>query len=628
MRKEILVQRYSFSEIHPYRDYCKLSEKPKNNAFNTFKVDNWDFDSESMNNIFVRSYNTHTLELENKSEMRKKNTKFFYSPESTGVNVQLNGYFKKNGAYYTKNDRQIKQHFGRAFSSIETYYYERSIIQNGDKLTIKLYSQTKKRFVNCKYFKKATTINGICLNLKTGDITTFEKAYNSNVMKARKNTFANLWMSLDSLLTHFGGRVDKFITNNDFKTSIKIQKELSEEFSDKVFFETLYHFFNTFQNHKTIEPNYGVKKDSNQWIYNNLIDLFVMIKGIKTPDNYRNLITFCYPTKPFLKKNDNKLVAAILDRLGIKSKQTIKLLHKNPDIDITSLFRLKRYFGEEMFKYLSNINIGIFCKDMSDKTISPYTNNFYKEKVTYDNTFYLNDTEKYNLIKLFNEYATVNENNHRMDTVLNSQLNQIDDHFLMIKKLRDYYPDMMLRAKNWQEFHNEHLELSRLDRLIKKGSVIEYVFDEKLILMIEEPIKVWELDGIYPSMEKYRMYYPVLLKQEMEYSEEGSHMHHCVASYSNKEISIIVSLRADSVIGGERVTNEFDVRDKTCTQSRYFCNQVPPEHFEDALDALKRRISKYKYSIKSIEKRVIPLTINGIDVTKTTLPTDDVLGLF
>jgi hypothetical protein len=447
-------------------------------------------------------------------------------------------------------------------------------------------------------------------------------------MKARKNTFANLWMSLDSLLTHFGGRVDKFITNNDFKSSIKIQKELSEEFSDKVFFETLYHFFNTFQNHKTTEPNYGVKRDSNQWIYNNLIDLFVMIKGIKTPDNYRNLITFCYPTKPFLKKNDNKLVAAILDRLGIKSKQTIKLLHKNPDIDITSLFRLKRYFGEEMFKYLSNINIDIFCKNMSDKTISPYTNNFYKEKVTYDNTFYLNDTEKYNLIKLFNEYATVNENNHRMDTVLNSQLNQIDDHFLMIKKLRDYYPDMMLRAKNWKEFHNEHLELSRLDRLIKKGSVIEYVFDEKLISMIEEPIKVWELDGIYPSMEKYRMYYPVLLKQEMEYSEEGSHMHHCVASYSNKEISIIVSLRADSVIGNERVTNEFDVRDKSCTQSRYFCNQVPPEHFEDALDALKRRISKYKYSIKSIEKRVIPLTINGIDVTKTTLPTDDVLGLF
>jgi hypothetical protein len=74
MRKEILVQRYSFSEIHPYRDYSKLSEKPKNNAFNTFKVEDWDFDKESTENIFKRSYGWYTLELENRVEMRKNGT--------------------------------------------------------------------------------------------------------------------------------------------------------------------------------------------------------------------------------------------------------------------------------------------------------------------------------------------------------------------------------------------------------------------------------------------------------------------------------------------------------------------------------------------------------------------------
>jgi hypothetical protein len=312
--------------------------------------------------------------------------------------------------------------------------------------------------------------------------------------------------------------------------------------------------------------------------------------------------------------------------LGIKSKQTVRILHQIPNADIRGLFRLKRYFGDGLFKYLSNIDVRLFDETLPTK-VSPYNNNFYKEKVTYENTFDLNDTEKYNLIKLFEEFSKNNENNHRLESVFNSQLNQVDDHFHMIKKLRDYYPDIMMRAKTWQEFHNEHLELSRLDRLIKKGSVIEYVFDEKLISTIEEPIKVWELDGIVHS-EKYRMYYPVLLKQEMEYSEEGSHMHHCVASYSNKEISIIVSLRADSPVGTERVTNEFDVRDKTCTQSRYFCNQTPPEHFEDALDALKRRITNYKYSIKSTEKRVIPLTINGIEVAKKPNTVLDIFGDF
>jgi len=625
MKKEILVQRYTFSEIHPFRDYSKLSEKPKNLGFNTFDV--FTKTKDDFEDIFTPSYSRTTIELESKSELRRKNTKFFYSPEPTGINIPLNGFFSyKNGAYFTKNDKQIKRHFGRAFSSVETYLYERSIIQNGDKLTIKLFTHTKKRFVNCKYFKKASTINGISINLKTGDITTFEKAYNSPQMKARKNTFANVMMALESPITWFNERAVKCINNTDFESCKRIKNEIGEEFNDKTFHQTLYHFFNTFQNHRTEEPNYNSKDECREWIYNNLIDLFVLIKGIKTPNNYRRLISICYPTKPFLKRNDNKLIAAILDRLGIKSKQTVRILHQIPNADIRGLFRLKRYFGDGLFKYLSNIDVRLFDETLPTK-VSPYNNNFYKEKVTYENTFDLNDTEKYNLIKLFEEFSKNNENNHRLESVFNSQLNQVDDHFHMIKKLRDYYPDIMMRAKTWQEFHNEHLELSRLDRLIKKGSVIEYVFDEKLISTIEEPIKVWELDGIVHN-EKYRMYYPVLLKQEMEYSEEGSHMHHCVASYSNKEISIIVSLRADSPVGTERVTNEFDVRDKTCTQSRYFCNQTPPEHFEDALDALKRRITNYKYSIKSTEKRVIPLTINGIEVAKKPDTVVDIFGDF
>lgn len=625
MKKEILVQKYSFSEIHPFRDYCKLSEKPKNLGFNTF--DTYTKNENEFDDIFKPSYSRTTIDLESKSELKRKNTKFFYSPESTGINIQLNGFFSyKNGAYFTKNDKQIKRHFGRAFSSVETFTYERSIVQNGDKLTIKLFTHTKKRFVNCKYFKKASTINGISLNLRTGDITVFEKKFNSSVMTARKNTFANIMDALETPLTWFSERASKSINNTDFESCKIIKEEIGEEFNDKVFYQTLYHFFNTFQNHRTEEPNYVSKDECRQWVYNNLIDLFVLIKGIKTPNNYRRLITICYPTKPFLKKNDNKLIAAILDRLGIKSKQTIRLLHQMPNADIRGLFRLKRYFGDGLFKYLSNIDTKLFDETLPTR-VSPYNNNFYKEKVTYENTFDLNDTEKYNLIKLFEEFSKNNETNHRLESVFNNQLNQVDDHFRMIKKLREYYPDMMMRAKTWQEFHNEHLELSRLERLIKKGSVIEYVFDDKLISMIEEPIKVWELDGIVHN-EKYRMYYPVLLKQEMEYSEEGSHMHHCVASYSNKETSIIVSLRADSTVGAERVTNEFDVRDKTCTQSRYFCNQTPPEHFEDALEALKRRITNYKYSIKSTEKRVIPLTINGIEVNNNTQQRDNFLDFF
>ena len=126
--------------------------------------------------------------------------------------------------------------------------------------------------------------------------------------------------------------------------------------------------------------------------------------------------------------------------------------------------------------------------------------------------------------------------------------------------------------------------------------------------MVENPISVTIGDGVAKT------FYPVLLKIDAEYSEEGGHMHHCVSSYADKDLSIIVSLREDSVFGFERVTSEFDVRDKSCIQSKYFCNAAPPEKFKDALKILKDRINKYKGSIKAVEKQKVPLIINGVQI--------------
>jgi len=105
-----------------------------------------------------------------------------------------------------------------------------------------------------------------------------------------------------------------------------------------------------------------------------------------------------------------------------------------------------------------------------------------------------------------------------------------------------------------------------------------------------------------------------LLKIDGEYTEEGSHMHHCVASYADKERSIIVSVREGSPTGSERVTCEFDVRDKSCVQEKYFCNAVPPERFEFALEKTRHRIKIFRGSIKSTSKEKVPLVINGVQL--------------
>jgi hypothetical protein len=114
-----------------------------------------------------------------------------------------------------------------------------------------------------------------------------------------------------------------------------------------------------------------------------------------------------------------------------------------------------------------------------------------------------------------------------------------------------------------------------------------------------------------PPSAVLRKYEPVLLKSSQEYDEEGGYMNHCVAGYiNNTNWSIIVSLRH----GDERVTNEFSIRDRKCVQSKYFHNQKPPEHFEEPLKKLYERIKSIPFPLSPIDKKRVPLVINGVEV--------------
>ncbi len=627
MEKELLKQRYNFAEIDAYRDYNKLEDKPKNMMGSTFDCDD-DYISDTdllrraldippRNSRFKISRGGMSFSIPSRSDERRKNTKFFYTSGETGENIKLCNYFRIPQTFITNKQRHIVNHFGRPLSNITVTTYERSIFLKGDKLTLKFSTYSKSRFINCRYFKKHSSHCGVTFNLKTGDFITYEGSKKSS--RVRKNFFTHLFLILDSSqLTNATKSMVRNIKDSTFQESMYVKEELLKEFDDSVFYETIYHFLNTIEGFSTTVPFYKSPKDCSQWLLENLVELFVKIKGIKVPNNYHRLITCCYPTKKFLMKNDNKLVAAVLDRVGVKSKQTIKLLHENPNLDLEVLHVLRKYFGDETSKILPNIDARIFNTDSQIKTPNLYQSVFsFLNNQKNGRNYNLSKNEKYCLIKLLNEFAEQNcgtspsFSSYFKRDVLNQQLNQISDHFNMISQVSEYYPGTEMRAKTWTEFHSEHLELSKLQRTIKRGYIIEYIFDKRLIDTIQEPIKTDD-----------NIFYPVLLKQDVEYSEEGSHMHHCVASYSNKEISIIISLRKDDPFGTERVTNEFDVRDKSCLQSRYFCNAAPPENFLEALDTLKQKIFEYKGSIKSLEKREVPLVINGKQVQPKVEPLD------
>jgi hypothetical protein len=161
-----------------------------------------------------------------------------------------------------------------------------------------------------------------------------------------------------------------------------------------------------------------------------------------------------------------------------------------------------------------------------------------------------------------------------------------------------------MRANNRIKFHTEHNELSTIISAIKKGWVMQYFYPEKTIKEIEEPIEIEGVEKIIPHV----------LTREEEYIEEGKFMHHCVASYAEKDTSMIVSLRTEDKL--ERVTCEFKIQNGNLTQSRYFSNAQPPPNFIDAIDYVSHIIRTHARfgTLNWNKKEKVPIKINGIEI--------------
>ena len=607
MKTEILTQRFVFATITPFKDYSRLIDKPAS-------IEHLNICGSTINNVFVSSLGwldpdnrksamTKSLFLHDKNATRKKNTKYFYSRANAEENIVIESALHDH--FYTTEDRHIKKHFGRPFSQIQIHIHERTIKMDGDKLYIRYNYYSKIREVNCKYFKKHSLSYGVVFDLKKGNILTYNS--DNKTSKFRQSNFVHLTDVLRSI-TSIGIANTSNKSNSGF---IKIIKSMCNEFSNNEFVKQIYH---TIGAHGGLPNNIilDLTKNADELLYEWFMGLFISINKIKTPNTYVTLMHDWYPTKKYLKRNDNKLVASILDRMGIKSKSINRLIHKTPWMDLKKIVVLAKYFGfKDLHKYIHNLGPNYFSIFWEIEKNGGFETSYYylSKQFEYD----LNQTEKSNLLKLLNETMdSFTENSNVLSRTMVSQFRQLDDHFSMIQKIRTYIPETQLNATTGISFHNEHIELSKIERTIKKGYSIRYDFDSRLVKYIETPIEF-----IDEETKEVITFYPYLLKTDGEYSEEGAHMHHCVATYADRETSIIVSLRLGSNVGTERVTSEFNVATKDWIQSKSFCNAMPPDIFQEPLSILKNKILSYPRSIKSKGKENIPLVINGVKIIKS-----------
>ena len=610
---ELLHQRFNYAIISVAKDYCTLDERGRysksyvqlgNQNFTDADSDLFD----SLDKVFdipikvlsqtKRPLDTSLAEMVLYPKKGKQRTQSFYLEDDakSGTRIPImmfNGF--REGNFLTTDDRHIKKHYGRPFSSITVVTIDRTVKLENGKLVCKAAKTTRYRGFNKKYFKKKYHSESLTFDMVTGNFTVGE----TNVHRGKPSTRfrKNLFALIERII----------VSNNFFNFKNTVNKndthyfEFIKEIDDGKFVKCI---LEQLGKDPSSINDLGNNQERNE-LLRFFIEFFVGKKQIKVPNNYYDFIRLQYPGERYLKKNKRKLIMSILDSYGIKSKLLNKLVHENPLIDISELKHFASFFGKDFNKYFGNLNENVLKlfqkKDASYVSAGPINE---RRRITVYN---LDDDEKENIIKITNSLIKPDSTASTPLRAVSGLYGLFRDHIDMATKLREYDPSFKMRATNYDEFHTEHLELTKLISTIKKGWSQEYVYDNRTVRKIESPIE-YEFEG------KVYQFIPTILKRDEEYSEEGAFMHHCVATYANKTTSMIVSIRFDS--GKDRVTCEYDKKTGDVIQERHFCNRIPPDFFNKALRIVSDRIKNLRYSrmLDHIDIKKVRVKINGKEV--------------
>ena len=611
MEEILLYQTYTYARITPFKNYSKFPRVDTSHSGIHKQVSYEDkYGGSTTTEYYDGDSGVPISPLTD--EIKKKKTRFFYWDDEykNAPIIMYASTHKHNGTsgeFYTTKDRHIKKYYNEPLSEISVHILERSIIKRGDKITIKTNKFTKHRGFNCKYFKTNKYTTSVTFDMVKGDFLLVDSSKHGrtkNTPKFRKNGFQQFNNFLDSTDGPF-----KFLRNHMGKNN-PFYKELKNNFKDKEFNDVLSKVFNI--NFPTDGSFFKT------FFYEEVMRWFINTKKIKTPNDYKKLLVHYYPTEKYLKKNDRKLIASVLDVYQIKSKVTIKLLHEKPNIDLGSLYMLCYLFGNNYQKYIGSINKDLFgTTSDNDKghligasSLKMMEN--IRDRIK-NHGYDISDIEKENLL------SVLTSETEKGISVDENFMALVMDHFRMLSKIREYDPNIRMRANTRVKFHSEHNELSRMISAIKKGWVIQYFYPEETIRQIQQPIKVFKSIKIGTTlmgtdMDDYINITPYVLTREEEYIEEGKFMHHCVASYAETDTSMIVSLRTDDE--QDRVTCEFQISNGNLIQARYFSNAIPPKQFEYIIESVTDlvRIHARFGTLNWLKKDRVPIKINGIEI--------------
>ena len=306
-----------------------------------------------------------------------------------------------------------------------------------------------------------------------------------------------------------------------------------------------------------INKSYKEKPSVNE-LYDILVDFHLIKKNIKGHDNVYYDIMDLYPSKKYLKLNDNKFLPSVLDSLGIKSKHLIKELNTlDTPVNINALNYLCKLFGENYLDYLKKINWYSHCYDIRIPKIKPES--------------LKNETEKNSFVKLINNW---NSSTINTESIFSS----IDKLLKLRRNLESKGASIILTPKNDNQFNGLIEKFNNLKQYYQRGYKVKYIHPEDFINDIQQDITI--------DNETFKI--KVLITEE-DFINEGVFMKNCMSKQFNNGI-IYIYLRG--TLKNKHINLQY--RKGLLVQSYGKSNTKVPSMFQPFIDILNEKFKKYQ----------------------------------
>jgi hypothetical protein len=319
------------------------------------------------------------------------------------------------------------------------------------------------------------------------------------------------------------------------------------------------------------DVRFNVELNKNQKILDIASVWFSKVRGIKTPNKWMYYFTNNYPGIRPLKKKGNNLIQTILKENGIYSKYAVKLFNTYKNIKVESYQMMLEALGIHLLRELNPILLT------------------EKYSMGWQLNLKLTTQEKKNFVHILNSLLDQNNEPSSVLSEVNMVISDIvTDHLGRLKpRLKREGIDVKLKAKNYEEFVEEHLRWTTLVDEINNTTNITHIYKKDFLMYIQQPIIINELKIT-----------PKVLRDTYEYRDESKTQHNCVKAYIEYKDTCIISLRDEN---GNRITNEFIPNEEskimTNIQSRAKYNSSVVEDLQPFVKELNLRMKR-----ASIEK--------------------------